>query len=49
MIVMINGSFGVGESTVAKLLRKALAGSVVYDPEWAGRVAESDKYNSVGC
>jgi len=38
MIVMINGSFGVGKSTVAKLLRKALAGSVVYDPEWAGMI-----------
>jgi hypothetical protein len=38
MIVLINGSFGVGKSTVAKLLRRALPGSAVYDPEWAGSV-----------
>jgi hypothetical protein len=38
MIVMINGSFGVGKTTVAKLLRDALKGSVIYDPEWAGIV-----------
>ena len=38
MIVLINGSFGVGKTTVAKLLRGALRGSVVYDPEWAGLV-----------
>jgi broad-specificity NMP kinase len=36
MIIMINGTFGVGKSTVARLLRKSLKGSVVYDPEFAG-------------
>jgi hypothetical protein len=36
MIVIINGSFGVGKSTVANLLRNAFPGSAVYDPEWAG-------------
>jgi broad-specificity NMP kinase len=36
MIVVINGSFGVGKTTVAKLLREAFQGSAVYDPEWAG-------------
>jgi broad-specificity NMP kinase len=36
MIVLINGSFGIGKTTVAKLLRRAFPGSVVYDPEWAG-------------
>lgn len=36
MIVMINGSFGVGKTTVAGLLRGVLPGSAVYDPEWAG-------------
>lgn len=36
MIVMINGSFGVGKSTIAKLLRRSLPGSVIYDPEWVG-------------
>lgn len=38
MILLINGSFGVGKTTVAKLLRRALAGSVIYDPEWSGMV-----------
>ncbi|HJR06708.1 MAG TPA: AAA family ATPase [Pyrinomonadaceae bacterium] len=36
MIVLINGSFGVGKTTVAKLLRDGLKGSAIYDPEWAG-------------
>ncbi|MDT5156372.1 MAG: hypothetical protein QOH51_729 [Acidobacteriota bacterium] len=36
MIVLINGSFGVGKTTVARLLRDTLRGSAVYDPEWAG-------------
>ena len=36
MIVVINGSFGVGKTTVTKLLREAFPGSAVYDPEWAG-------------
>ena len=36
MIVIINGSFGVGKTTVARLVRAALPGSVIYDPEWAG-------------
>jgi len=38
MIVMLNGSFGIGKTTVAKLLRDALKGSAIYDPEWAGIV-----------
>jgi broad-specificity NMP kinase len=40
MIVMINGSFGVGKTTVAKLLRGSMPGSVIYDPEWAGFVVK---------
>jgi hypothetical protein len=36
MTVMINGSFGVGKTTIAKLLRSSLPGSVIYDPEWVG-------------
>ncbi|HJQ34789.1 MAG TPA: AAA family ATPase [Pyrinomonadaceae bacterium] len=36
MVVLINGSFGVGKSTVARLLRGALPKSVIYDPEPAG-------------
>jgi hypothetical protein len=38
MIVLINGAFGVGKTTVAHLLRASLPGSVVYNPEWAGSV-----------
>ncbi|HZI19378.1 MAG TPA: hypothetical protein VEY09_12360 [Pyrinomonadaceae bacterium] len=36
MILLINGSFGVGKTTVAGLMRGSLKGSVIYDPEWAG-------------
>ena len=36
MIVLINGSFGIGKSTVARLLRRRVPRSLVYNPEWAG-------------
>ena len=36
MILMINGAFGVGKTTVAGLIRRAVPGSLVYDPERAG-------------
>jgi hypothetical protein len=35
-VVLINGSFGVGKTSVARALRRRVAGSVIYDPEWAG-------------
>jgi deoxyadenosine/deoxycytidine kinase len=38
MILIINGSFGVGKTTVGKLLRKQITGSRLYDPEWAGSI-----------
>jgi len=38
MVVMLNGSFGVGKTTVARLLRDSFPGSVIFDPEWAGLV-----------
>src|SRR5215471_14082222 len=38
MIVLINGSFGVGKTTIAKLLRDSLPGSAIYDPELVGFV-----------
>ncbi len=38
MVVLLNGSFGAGKSTVAALLRAALPGSAVYDPEWVGSI-----------
>ncbi|MEH2140754.1 AAA family ATPase [Nostoc sp.] len=38
MIVLLNGSFGVGKTTVAKILRAYLPGSAIYNPEWVGSV-----------
>jgi hypothetical protein len=38
MIVMINGSFGVGKTTVANLLCNALPKSAIYDPERVGSI-----------
>jgi AAA domain len=35
---MINGSFGAGKTTIAKLLRRSLPNSVIFDPEWVGYV-----------
>jgi broad-specificity NMP kinase len=34
--LIINGAFGVGKTTVAGLIRRAVPGSLVYDPELAG-------------
>ncbi len=38
MILLINGSFGVGKTTVGRILRQRIADSVLYNPEWAGSV-----------
>ncbi len=38
MIILINGSFGVGKTTVAKILSNSLTGSAIYNPELAGSV-----------
>ena len=38
MIILINGSFGIGKSTVARLLRRRIPQSLVYNPEWTGSV-----------
>lgn len=40
MIVMINGAFGAGKTTVAKLLRRSLPGSAIYNPECAGIILQ---------
>jgi len=49
---MINGSFGVGKTTIAKLLRGSLPGSAIYDPEWIGfflrRLPKWIKLNGAG-
>ena len=39
-VVMINGSFGVGKTSVARCLRRRVSGSVIYDPEWTGWVIQ---------
>ncbi|MBO4951035.1 MAG: AAA family ATPase [Clostridia bacterium] len=36
MIIMINGPFGVGKTTVAELLHQKLKNSMIYDPEEVG-------------
>ncbi|WP_078551590.1 AAA family ATPase [Bacillus alkalicellulosilyticus] len=36
MIIMINGAFGVGKTTIANELQKKLKNSMVYDPEEIG-------------
>lgn len=38
MIVLVNGPFGVGKSTAARLLARRLPGAAVYDPEVIGFV-----------
>jgi len=40
MIVLLNGAFGVGKTTVAKLLAQQLPGSAVFDPERFGFVLQ---------
>lgn len=36
MIIMINGAFGVGKTTVANELNKVIKNSMIYDPEEIG-------------
>lgn len=38
MVILLNGSFGVGKSTVAEILQTKLPGSRVYDPEIVGSI-----------
>lgn len=38
MILLINGAFGVGKSTVAQILWRRIPGSRLYNPEWTGSV-----------
>lgn len=33
MIIWINGSFGVGKTTIAENLKSRVANAIVYDPE----------------
>ncbi len=36
MIVFVNGPFGVGKSTVARLLTERISGAILFDPELVG-------------
>lgn len=36
VIMFLNGAFGVGKTSAARVLHAALPGSVVFDPEWVG-------------
>jgi predicted kinase len=38
MVVLLNGAFGIGKTTVARRLRRLLPGSALFDPELAGLV-----------
>ncbi len=40
MYVLLNGSFGIGKSTVARELRARLPRAVIFDPEWVGFVLQ---------
>ncbi len=40
MLVIINGAFGVGKTTVVEVLRRRLHGSTVFDPERIGYVLQ---------
>jgi len=37
-VLLLNGAYGVGKTTVAKVLRRRLRGSVLFDPEVIGYV-----------
>jgi deoxyadenosine/deoxycytidine kinase len=38
MILFLNGAFGVGKTTVGHILRKRIAKSIFYNPEWTGSI-----------
>ena len=38
MILLINGSFGIGKTTVGLILRRQIMGSILFNPEWVGSV-----------
>ena len=36
MMILLNGPFGIGKTTVARLLAERISGALVYDPELVG-------------
>lgn len=41
MIVMVNGAFGAGKTTVAEELLRQIDGSMIFDPEEVGYMLRS--------
>jgi hypothetical protein len=44
MVILINGSFGIGKTTVARLLARRLPRSLVFDPERLGFVLQRARW-----
>jgi hypothetical protein len=40
MFLLLNGSFGIGKTTTARLLVRQIAGASIYDPEMAGIILQ---------
>jgi hypothetical protein len=40
MVILIDGAFGIGKTTVARLLAQRIPGSVIFDPERVGFVLQ---------
>lgn len=40
MIILLNGAFGIGKTTVARLLVARMGGALLFDPEWIGIVLQ---------
>jgi len=40
MVILINGAFGIGKTTVARALSRRIPGSVICDPELIGFVLQ---------
>jgi predicted kinase len=36
VIVFLNGAFGVGKTSTARILQAEIPGSILFDPEWVG-------------
>lgn len=49
MIIMINGAFGVGKTTVSNELVKAVENSMLYDPEEVGYMLRNVLPEKVKC
>lgn len=44
MIIMINGAFGVGKTTIANMLQNEIKNSMIYDPEEIGYIKKCYSY-----